>query len=133
VAEPGETGAETATEPGGVVLDIARLDGLRRLIGDAEFQRLADRFLGDLSVRVVAMGRLGVAGDYAPLAREAHSLHGTAGSYGLATVAALAARIEAACAGAGSAETLPMLAALSTAMAASVALVTEHFGLDSST
>jgi len=128
VAEPGET----ATEPGGVALDIERLDGLRRLIGDAEFQRLADRFLGDLSARVAAMGRLGVAGDHAPLAREAHSLHGTAGSYGLETVAALAARIEATCVGAGDGETLPMLAALSAAMAASVARVTERFGLESS-
>lgn len=122
---------QTASAPGGVALDIARLDGLRRLIGDAEFQRLADRFLVDLSARVAAMGRLGVAGDHAPLAREAHSLHGTAGSYGLETVAALAARIEAACAGAGSTETLPMLAALSAAMAASVTQVTEQFGLES--
>jgi histidine phosphotransfer protein HptB len=129
VAEPAEAGAE----PGVVVLDIARLDGLRRLIGDAEFQRLADRFLGDLSARVAAMGRLGVAGDHAPLAREAHTLRGTAGSYGLETVAALAARIEAACTGAGSAEALPMLTALSAAMAASVARVTEQFGLESST
>lgn len=133
MAEPGETGAETATAPGGVGLDIARLDGLRRLIGDAEFQRLTDRFLGDLSARVAAMARLGDAGDRAPLAREAHRLHGTAGSYGLETVAALAARIEVACAGAGSAETLPMLAALSAAMEASVARVIEQFGLEPST
>jgi HPt (histidine-containing phosphotransfer) domain-containing protein len=117
-------------EPAGVALDIARLDGLRRLIGDPEFQRLADKFLGDLSRRVAAMGRLGVAGDRAALAREAHMLRGTAGSYGLETVAALAGRLEAACADPESAGVAAVLEALNASMAASVASLTEQFGLE---
>jgi HPt (histidine-containing phosphotransfer) domain-containing protein len=124
VAEPG---AQPSPEPGSVALDIARLDGLRRLIGDAEFQRLADKFLGDLSRRVAAMAQLG---DRASLAREAHTLRGTAGSYGLETVAALAGRLEAACADAASADMTTILAALSAGMEASVARLTEQFGLE---
>ena len=120
---------ESRTEPAGVALDVARLDGLRRLIGDAEFQRLADKFLGDLSRRVAAMSRLGVADDRVALAREAHTLRGTAGSYGLETVAALAGRLEAACADPESAEVATVLEALSAGMAASVASLTEQFGL----
>ena len=121
---------ESRTEPAGVALDVARLDGLRRLIGDAEFQRLADKFLGDLSRRVAAMSRLGAAGDRVALAREAHTLRGTAGSYGLETVAALAGQLEAVCVDAESAAVAAVLDALSAGMAASVARLTEQFGLE---
>jgi len=122
--------AEPKPEPDDVALDIARLDGLRRLIGDQEFQRLADKFLGDLSRRVAAMARLGVVGDRRALAREAHTLRGTAGSYGLETVAALAGRLEAACADDQSAGLAAVLDALDAGMAASVTRLTEQFGLD---
>jgi len=109
---------------------MARLDALRRLIGDAEFRRLADKFIGDLSRRIAALEPLGRAGERASIAREAHSLRGTAGSYGLETVAAQAARLEAACADAASLEIGAILAALDEAMATSVARLTEHFELE---
>jgi HPt (histidine-containing phosphotransfer) domain-containing protein len=120
---------EPPPEPDAVAVDVARLDGLRRLIGDAEFHKLADKFLGDLSRRIALMERLAGAGDHATLAREAHSLRGTAGSYGLESVAALAGRLETACAAAARADIAALLAALDAGMAASVARLTAQYGL----
>jgi len=111
-------------------VDIARLEALRQLIGDDEFRRLADKFLGDLARRVDAMGRLSAAGDVAALGREAHTLRGTAGSYGLETVATLAERLEAACATAEPERVAGGLRALTAGMTASMARLSTEFGLD---
>jgi len=115
-------------EPEGAAIDVARLDALRRLIGDDEFRRLADKFLADLSQRIDTMERLGAAGDVTTIGREAHTLRGTAGSYGLQSVASLAERLEAACTAAPG-EVAERLRALNAGMAASIARMVAEFGL----
>jgi HPt (histidine-containing phosphotransfer) domain-containing protein len=74
--------------------------------------------------------RLGAAGDLATIGREAHTLRGTAGSYGLHSVASLAERLEAACAGATPDDVAGRLHALTAGMAASIARMVTQFGLD---
>lgn len=122
--------AEAGEAPGEVAVDIARLEALRRLIGDQEFRRLADTFLADMAGRIDSMARLGAAGDVVALGRAAHTLRGTAGSYGLNTVAALAGRLEAACEAARADGVASELRALDAGLTASVSRLNAQFGLD---
>ena len=121
--------AETGEAPGEVGVDIARLEALRRLIGDEEFRRLADKFLVDMAGRIDSMTRLGAAGDVVALGRAAHTLRGTAGSYGFATVAALAGRLEAACEAAQPDGVAGALRALDAGLTASASRLNAQFGL----
>lgn len=110
-------------------IDLKRLDSLSTLLGAAEFERLARTFLGDLAKRVETMHRLGAAGDLAALEREAHSLKGTAGSYGLAQVSTVAARLEAACVQPPSDGVEALLGDLGAAMTASTTQLAARFGI----
>jgi HPt (histidine-containing phosphotransfer) domain-containing protein len=121
-----EGAAETA-------IDLARLDGLRTLIGAEAFRRLADNLVADLAARLDRLARLGAAADWAALEREAHTLKGTAGSYGLSGVSELAARLEAACAGGAAPDAVTTaLAALGAGIRASRGTLTERFALSGS-
>jgi HPt (histidine-containing phosphotransfer) domain-containing protein len=121
--------AETAT-PDRSAINFGRLDSLRELVGDAEFRQLMRTFRDDLARRVTAMARLGAAGDISELGRVAHTLRGTAGSYGLDDVATLAERLETVCAVPGGG--VPSaLDALLTGMTASAATLTARLGLES--
>jgi two-component system OmpR family response regulator len=111
------------------VSDLARLDTLRDVVGDAEFRRLLGTFLADLSRRQVVMADLAAARDHAGLERAAHSLKGTAGSYGLDGVSDLAARLEAATVRGDFAAIARALEALGAGIRASTAQLTARFGL----
>jgi two-component system sensor histidine kinase/response regulator len=122
--------ALSGVEPAAPAIDVARLERLRDLIGDAEFRRLARTFLDDLARRTAAMAELGATGDLAGLARDAHTLRGTAGSYGLESVAALAGRLEAACTEPDAAGAIVVLDELLAGMAASAAHLAQRFAFD---
>jgi CheY-like chemotaxis protein len=111
------------------VSDVARLDMLRNAVGDAEFRRLLGTFLVDLSRRRESMAGLAAGGDHAGLERAAHTLKGTAGSYGLEMVSDLAARLEAASARRDDAAIAGALDALGAGIEASAAQLTARFGL----
>lgn len=117
-----------ADDPGSAI-DVKRMDSLNALLGAAEFRRLAQTFVGDLSRRIAAMTELAQAGDLAGLEREAHSLKGTAGSYGLDRVSAVSARLEAACEAAQAAAVAPLLAELGAAMTVSADQLAARFGV----
>jgi HPt (histidine-containing phosphotransfer) domain-containing protein len=125
VAEPGAAPPQ-ATD---WAIDVKRMEALNALLGEAEFHRLARTFLGDLSRRVATMNRLGASGDLAALEHEAHSLKGTAGSYGLERVSTVAARLEAACAAATRDGVGPLLEDLGAAMTASADQLAQRFGI----
>jgi CheY-like chemotaxis protein len=110
--------------------DTARLDKLREALGETEFRRLLDTFLIDLSGRLAAMLALRDAGDHAGLERAAHSLKGTAGSYGLELVSDLAGRLEAACLRADADAARRAVDALEAGIRTSTAGLTAQFGLD---
>jgi two-component system sensor histidine kinase/response regulator len=125
VAEP------SASPPGPTdwAIDLKRMEALSTLLGEAEFRRLAQTFLGDLSRRIDTMNQLGAGGDLAGLEREAHSLKGTAGSYGLERVSTVSARLEATCE-AGQADGVPpLLRDLGAAMTASAGQLAARFGI----
>jgi HPt (histidine-containing phosphotransfer) domain-containing protein len=115
-------------DPTDLAIDVKRLESLNTLLGAAEFQRLARTFLGDLSRRVATMRELGARGDLAALEREAHSLKGTAGSYGLDRVSQVAARLESACETAQADGIAPLLGDLAAAMTASADQLAARFG-----
>jgi HPt (histidine-containing phosphotransfer) domain-containing protein len=110
-------------------IDLKRMDALNSLLGEAEFRRLAQTFLGDLSRRIATMNQLGASGDLAGLEREAHSLKGTAGSYGLDRVSVVSAKLEAACAAAAADGIPPLLGDLGAAMTASADQLGQRFGI----
>jgi HPt (histidine-containing phosphotransfer) domain-containing protein len=112
-----------------LAIDVKRMEALNSLLGEAEFRRLAQTFLGDLSRRVTTMNQLGARGDLAGLEREAHSLKGTAGSYGLDRVSAVSAKLEAASAAASADAIKPLLGDLGAAMSASADQLAQRFGI----
>jgi two-component system sensor histidine kinase TorS len=119
-----------AARPDKPAISFSRLDSLRELVGEAEFRQLMKTFRDDLARRVTAMAQLGAAGDLVELARAAHTLRGTAGSYGLDDVAILAGHLEAACAAPSGGGVSPVLEALLTGMAASAATLAARFRLE---
>ena len=125
MAEPGAA----APNPTDWAIDVKRMEALNTLLGEAEFQRLARTFLGDLARRVDTMNQLGAGGDLAGLAREAHSLKGPAGSYGRERVSTVAARLEATCEAGQTDGVPPLLRDLGTAMTASADQLAARFGI----
>jgi two-component system OmpR family response regulator len=111
-------------------VDLARLEQLRTVVGEAEFRRVAETFMADLERRIAAMAQLNAAGDHAALVVEAHTLKGTAGSYGFAGVSTLAKQLETACAGGDGAAVADALDALGVGIRESTARVAESFGLE---
>ncbi|MBI3514521.1 MAG: Hpt domain-containing protein [Proteobacteria bacterium] len=114
------------TEPAAAI-DLDRLDRLRALIGDDAFHALVDNLVADLARRIDALARLDPAADRAALAREAHTLKGTVGSYGLIAVSELAGRLEAACAGGASGAIAAAVAALDAGARSSTRQLTARF------
>jgi len=111
------------------VSDLGRLEQLLAAVGESEFRRLIETFLVDLSRRIGLMAGLRDAGDHAQLERVAHSLKGTAGSYGLDAVSDLAARVEAVSGGGDAGAIAHALAALDAGITASAAQLRARFGL----
>jgi len=111
------------------VSDLGRLEKLRDAVGDAEFRRLLETFLIDLSRRIATIAGLRDAGDHAQIERMAHSLKGTAGSYGLDAVSDLAARVEAVSARGDGPAVAHAVTALDAGIQASAAQLRAHFGL----
>ena len=111
------------------VSDLGRLEKLREVVGDAEFRRLVETFLIDLSRRIATIAGLRDAGDHAQIERMAHSLKGTAGSYGLDAVSELAARVEAVSARGDGPAIARAVAAHDAGIQASAAQLRAHFRL----
>jgi signal transduction histidine kinase/DNA-binding response OmpR family regulator len=77
-------------------VDAARLDTIALVTTTDRLGELIDDFLADLAARVDHIGRLAAEGAFAELAAEAHVVIGTAGNFGAARAAALAAELRAA-------------------------------------
>ena len=118
-AQPEETAAESSIAP---LLDHRQIESMAAKLPAPAFARLLARGLGGARTSVA---RLRASEDDAPgLAREAHRLRGTAGSFGLARMSQLAGMIEDAT---GDAATVGrLLVSLETALVATEAAVSER-------
>jgi signal transduction histidine kinase/ActR/RegA family two-component response regulator/HPt (histidine-containing phosphotransfer) domain-containing protein len=89
--------APTAAAIGVDELDPAPLADLRQAVPREKFRDLVAVYLENTTQRIARIEAMAATRDLAALAREAHDLVGTAGSFGAVRVQALARRLEAAC------------------------------------
>lgn len=82
--------------PGGAAFERKRFGLLAEEIGVGPAHGLVEVFLGDTAERLAAMRSLVAAGERKTLARAAHSLKSSAGTFGFGHLAALAREIESA-------------------------------------
>jgi len=78
------------------VLDTAQVEDLRGIDGGV-FPRLVDMYVSKTPDRILQLRTHAVAGNFAAMATEAHTLKGSSGSIGAARVADTCLKIERAC------------------------------------
>jgi signal transduction histidine kinase/CheY-like chemotaxis protein len=90
------THAAAAARPT-VDIDPAKLDGLARLLPAERLLQIINGYLAAARGRLAQIENLAEAMDFAGLAREAHDLKATAGTFGAERLRALAEQLERAC------------------------------------
>jgi HPt (histidine-containing phosphotransfer) domain-containing protein len=90
-------------EPAALLLDQTYVEGLREL-GAEEFDKLIRLFLRDGAARITGLRTAQETKDTSAMVKLAHSLKGSASSFGAATLAARCGELQARAAGADAAE-----------------------------
>jgi histidine phosphotransfer protein HptB len=96
--------------------DPGRLRMLNEEIGAEAADELIQVFLADAGARLASMRRLLAEGERAPLARAAHSIKSSAGTFGFERCAGLAREIEALAAAAPERQLRALIEAATTAL-----------------
>ncbi len=95
--------AREQVEPAALLLDQTYVEGLREL-GAEEFDKLIRLFLRDGAARITGLRTAQETKDTSAMVKLAHSLKGSASSFGAATLAARCGELQARAAGADAAE-----------------------------
>jgi HPt (histidine-containing phosphotransfer) domain-containing protein len=77
--------------------DATPLAGIEGALPPAEFRTFVEEYLASSLERLAKVETVAAGGDLTALAREAHTLISTSGSYGIARASALARQLETAC------------------------------------
>jgi two-component system sensor histidine kinase/response regulator len=113
------------------LLDQSYVEGLREL-GDDEFNKLVRLFLKDGQTRVDGLRAAQAAGDKAAMVKFAHSLKGSASSFGAGTLAARCGELQARARAADAAEDARMIDCVDAEFALASAALREELGPDDS-
>lgn len=126
--EPGAEPRPQAAAAAPPLLDADHVARLGRGLAPETIASLVRACVDDLRARSAAIAGAAEAGDAAALGREAHALRGGAANYGLAALAALAARIEQAAAAGEFEHARAAAGAIGTTVEASCAALLEASG-----
>jgi two-component system sensor histidine kinase/response regulator len=113
------------------LLDQSYVEGLREL-GDDEFTKLVRLFLKDGQTRVDGLRAAQAAGDKASMVKFAHSLKGSASSFGAGTLAARCGELQARARAADAAEDARMIDCVDAEFVLASAALREELGPDDS-
>jgi PAS domain S-box-containing protein len=113
------------------LLDQSYVEGLREL-GDDEFNKLVRLFLKDGQTRVDGLRAAQAAGDKAAMVKFAHSLKGSASSFGAGTLAARCGELQARARAADAAEDARMIDCVDAEFVLASAALREELGADAS-
>ncbi len=80
-----------------VDVDLAKLDGLARMLPPDRMRKVVESYLDAATGRLERIKGLIGSEDFAALAREAHDLKGTSGNFGALRLQAMAEQLERAC------------------------------------